>query len=778
MFTATSRAQPANDASRDSYRIAVLHDNLPGLERDLVDQTIGQLNQAGFRVSGLTASRLADRTGLSHERFDALLLTHSPVFPASAIKNVHRFLRDGGDLVLLGGTGFETLVTQRRGTWLDAEDMATELANGRGLGPVSLFEKLDLKAWKHQAANRKANSTITEIRYRRHRALRLSLDDVTHYATYRAKLPDPIPDQHNAMLLWAKATSPQTRQAAFELRTQTGARWIATVDLDTSWQSILLQPSDFVYHEGGGDGDSQVLRISDAVSLSFGLAKSFGNFAGDDHTLMFTVAGTLELDLADGAILSRLNLFNEYEPFQYRDAVGSRTTAAAETWLKQPLHIVESLAGTAAFSVPRAGQSQAYPLVQTPNAQGQSVTSVAAVVNYAGEYAGSQWLISGVVSPSFYRTDAWRRLLVAGLDRMARQSWLTEAADQNALDHVDQMRDVIGVTHAGAKYHFTDRGVLNEGADAIAELGTRTIKLWMPRPKELYRFNHDWPDELNALVDVAKLPAWQEVLAGPFDTYYLEAFALPRQFGVMRGGVDSEEARWITEQFADLTRHLLTEYRGTGKTFVLQNWEGDWALRPAMDRDLEPSDEKLKAMIAWLNARQAGVDQARNEVGEDGVRVLHAAESNLVLQQMQDGRAGVIRDVISHTNVDLVSYSCYDTRGNPKGFRAAMEYIAMHLPPTTRFDLPNRVVIGEIGVPETQMGEAAVQRMLPEQTEIALAYGTPHILYWALYCNELRGDPPIPVQQNEQVNGFWLIKPDGTRAWAWHYLSSLLSSED
>ena len=66
--------------------------------------------------------------------------------------------------------------------------------------------------------------------------------------------------------------------------------------------------------------------------------------------------------------------------------------------------------------------------------------------------------------------------------------------------------------------------------------------------------------------------------------------------------------------------------------------------------------------------------------------------------------------------------------------------------------------------------------MIPEQIEIATAYGTPHMLYWALYCNELRGEPSVPVKQNDQVNGFWLIKPDGTRSWAWHYLADLLET--
>ena len=54
--------------------------------------------------------------------------------------------------------------------------------------------------------------------------------------------------------------------------------------------------------------------------------------------------------------------------------------------------------------------------------------------------------------------------------------------------------DVIGVTHAGGWYNFTDKDYLTEGADAIAELGVHVIKLWLSdRYEESYKFKMDWP---------------------------------------------------------------------------------------------------------------------------------------------------------------------------------------------------------------------------------------------------------------------------------------------
>lgn len=770
-------AEAQGDTTATPYRVAVLSEEFTDESQAVARRTIASLQSEGFAVTPLNADQLADAKTFNASRYELLVLPSSPVFPASATQGLDRFVRDGGDLVLLGGKSFERMVTKDRGEWLDFDAIRPRLESGRSLDSIALFEDLNIKQWKRHASNGKTGSGLSQTRTRQADALRLDLKDVTQYDTFKANLTTPISDGHNVMVLWSRAQSKKTRQAAFEIRTKAGARWIATIDLDTQWRPTVLQPKDFVYHEGGSAQSAESFSFSEADRLSFGLTKDYGEFEGADHTLMFTVLGTAAIDLASSELLEQFDLFTELPSFQFAQASEASTSTSASKWLGEVIEFGGPIDGTSAFAVPRSSVSQAFPVLETENRLGQPVVAATVVAHYAGPYAGSQWFVCGVEGSGFYLEKSWDRLLLGVAERMRQSVWLRDAEADNPFADAERMRDIIGVTHAGAKYHFTDRDVLNEGAVVLEELGTRTIKLWLPRPHELYLFNHDWPDELNSMVDVVETPVWREVLARPFDTYYLEAFAMPRRFDVMDNGLSQQEARWITQEFEDITRHLLTTYRGTGKTFVLQNWEGDWALRDTMDPALDPSAERIEAMIDWLNARQDGVDRARKAVGEDGVRVLHAAETNLVLQQMRSDRPGVVRDVLPHTRVDLASYSCYDTRGDAHAFRAALEYIAMHLPPTSRSDLGNRVAIGEFGVPETAMGSEAVKRMLPEQVEIATAYGSPHLLYWALYCNELIGDPPVPVRRNEQVNGFWLIRPDGTRTWAWDYFASLFQSD-
>ena len=63
--------------------------------------------------------------------------------------------------------------------------------------------------------------------------------------------------------------------------------------------------------------------------------------------------------------------------------------------------------------------------------------------------------------------------------------------------------------------------------------------------------------------------------------------------------------------------YFCSKYKGTGKTFVLANWEGDWAVRGTTDRSpkSDPTPPRIANMIRWFNARQEGVERARKEIG-------------------------------------------------------------------------------------------------------------------------------------------------------------------
>lgn len=141
------------------------------------------------------------------------------------------------------------------------------------------------------------------------------------------------------------------------------------------------------------------------------------------------------------------------------------------------------------------------------------------------------------------------------------------------------MRDVLGAAHAGGRYSFTGQDFLNEGADVLLALGTRVIKVWFVLdPSGPYPWNPDGLPPAGDLVELAGRPMYRRLFEKPFTTYFL---VVPPVTGHSQflDGMTAAETAAERAAFEALARHLLQTYAGTGKTFVLQNWEGDHLLR-------------------------------------------------------------------------------------------------------------------------------------------------------------------------------------------------------
>jgi hypothetical protein len=343
-----------------------------------------------------------------------------------------------------------------------------------------------------------------------------------------------------------------------------------------------------------------------------------------------------------------------------------------------------------------------------------------------------------------------------------------------------ELRDIIGATHVDGKYHLTEKDFLNEGAEQILTLGSRVIKVWFHNPRKSYSFNSQWP-QMKSLVEIAQSKYFKKLFDKPFTTYIMMCFSFGNNAAYWRNGITTEQQLDEQRQFYELTKYLLTMYKGTGKTFVLQHWEGDWLIRGNYDRNADPTPKAINGMIGWLNARQEGVNQARKEAATDGVWVYHAAEVNRVVSTMKQGRPNMVDKVLPHTKLDLVSYSAWDATAeyseDSQILHEALDFIAKNMPDSVGFGNKN-VYLGEFGMPENNFSLERIQKVIPRAVETALDWGCPYIIYWQLYCNELKDKKQEqPVDSNDAVRGFWLIRPDGSKAWTWDYFHGLLSQD-
>ena len=150
-------------------------------------------------------------------------------------------------------------------------------------------------------------------------------------------------------------------------------------------------------------------------------------------------------------------------------------------------------------------------------------------------------------------------------------------------------------------------------------------------------------------------PSVRAVLDMPFSNYILWAYPKTSQGNQFRPENLPTEYR----EMYDLTHTLLTTYDGTGKTFYLGNWEGDWHLLH-LKRNYDPTPEEVQNMIAWVNNRQKAVDDAKRDTLHREVQVYCYMEVNRVVDAMQ-GKTRMTNAVLPKTDVDFVSYSSYNS---------------------------------------------------------------------------------------------------------------------
>ena len=334
-----------------------------------------------------------------------------------------------------------------------------------------------------------------------------------------------------------------------------------------------------------------------------------------------------------------------------------------------------------------------------------------------------------------------------------------------------ELRDVLGVSHAGGRYNFSDEDYLNEGAGQILDLGSRVIKVFVdPSQMDvLYRFNSDWLPLTTDVVEIVQRPYFQQLFAKPFSTIILVIPQAP--LVVLSDGLSPDEAAAERDLMYRLTKYLLTAYAGSGKTFILQNWEGDHLLHAGLGVDTPPDPVRIQGMIDWWNARQEGVQAARLELRPRDVDVAHGCEVNFLNAALQ-GKVTATNNVVPYTQCDFYSYSSWDIGFDPGTLVRALDLLQSKAPASRRYGRRN-IYLGEFGKPKIS-GVTDAERFFTIRAlmEAALGWGVRYAVYWQVYCNEPILDNLVGRPTNSQMQGFWLVRPDGLHSQMWNIMSA------
>lgn len=317
---------------------------------------------------------------------------------------------------------------------------------------------------------------------------------------------------------------------------------------------------------------------------------------------------------------------------------------------------------------------------------------------------------------------------------------------------IDTFNYAVGTQTFGAAYGFTKEPRLIETAKAMLAMGSNTIKFGIGWDK-----NAPKDPEIDSLMKQARDdPAHRQVLDMPFAYYIIWAYPFC-DVSWSKPLSDEDKAKEYREMY-EFASYLLKTYSGTGKTFYLGHWEGDWYLHSDYDPNGDVPAAKIQGMIDWLTARQKAVDDARKRTAHHDVRVYNYAEANLVKIGIE-GKSCMTNDVIPKVDLDFVSYSSYDMQDDPATLRAALDYIESKLP--AKSGIPGkRVFIGEYGFPKCNVTPEVQDEKSRQVMRTGLDWGCPFVLYWEMYNNE--------VDKDGKQRGFWMIDDKNAKQPVYH----------
>lgn len=215
----------------------------------------------------------------------------------------------------------------------------------------------------------------------------------------------------------------------------------------------------------------------------------------------------------------------------------------------------------------------------------------------------------------------------------------------------------------------------------------------------------------------------------------------------------------MVQEYSDFVYRLYESFNGSGKRFILSNWEGDNAVYCGMAYPYvmfssfreqchkvygrnyagnhSPADS-IEGMVLWMKARYLGVMLGKERARANkltGVDVFVAPEISSVHMLKSRGYPSVLHDVLTRAPFDYVSYSAYESLGKTdpaSALKADLETIRS-------IAGASPIILGEIGFPRSVYAERLID-VAARVTQTALESGVSYIIHWNLYDQDTASD--------------------------------------
>ncbi|MBN1456402.1 MAG: hypothetical protein JW912_00950 [Sedimentisphaerales bacterium] len=428
-------------AMTSGYSVAVLKDDVNGpLKAMIADKILPALNKNGFAAEYITYEDLCSEGGL--DKYDCLVLTDSTRFPVAGRDNLLAFLKRGSDMVLLGGMAFKDNLWLIDNKWGTAKQHLQRMKNPDNVKSRKIlfdFENVDWQKWKRGATKKENPSVLLSEKGLVGNCMKMEIKNISEWEwdNFISTVLEKIPASHNAFVFQARADA-QTKHLVFEVIEKDGSRWISSVEITPDWKEYVVVLEDFKLFEQGSYGKQKdtELNVADINEISLGLAHGIKPHLPGDHTIwidQFTT-GVLELPFDKDIKPLGLPIFEGRDIYCYKDSPYI-TTYEKQDILKTRLKMPSCYAGISAIAFEYPEVSRYIPLLSVQDKYFRNVGFASGlIVNYAGDFKNSNWLLFGLDSTSFYCSNEFLGMTVELLTKMKKGELSAKFAEEDGIN--------------------------------------------------------------------------------------------------------------------------------------------------------------------------------------------------------------------------------------------------------------------------------------------------------------------------------------------------------
>ncbi|MBO5897990.1 MAG: hypothetical protein J6R04_03165, partial [Clostridia bacterium] len=237
---------------------------------------------------------------------------------------IHRYLKDGGRILTLGGPAFETETYCHNGEWVSKEDYLFREIDA--LPEKSKFRIFDASDAATVDAMRRSSNTVERPITKEIGSFGLDGSDAQLHVEvdldgwdnlHHAFTP-PKGKKFTTLCFHAKGDE-ETFGLYLEVIDRDGARWCSSVRLDDKWSFYALTPADFRFWYDGKPAKTKMVDFNNAAAIAVGFAMSGVSMKRGRHT--FTIdspflasAGKTDLPIGDPLLIDGLSPMHELYP--------------------------------------------------------------------------------------------------------------------------------------------------------------------------------------------------------------------------------------------------------------------------------------------------------------------------------------------------------------------------------------------------------------------------------------------------------------------------------